>query len=220
MNSHVRVRLHATVISIAVLTLGLSLPLMSHAGKTPAYKSFKPGQSVNRAFRSLTRRYKRLRPLYRSNKRLHVVSKPIKGGIFNMALLPVAATYIGMAGHQSVKNVQFLSEAVARGNTAEIVGGALMTTLVAGFAAGNAWLSKATIQSGRSRFAHARQLRGFARRDTVKTLIASPNLQRQVNRGQLLPASEIKVLRSLAKSLPKPPASYQPAREATSVAVP
>jgi hypothetical protein len=220
MNSHVRVRLHATVISIAVLTLGLSLPRMSHAGTTPVYKSFKPGKSVNKAFHSLTRRYRKLRPLYRSNKRLHWVNKITKSGIGNMALLPVTASYIGIAGHQSVKNVQFLSEAFARGNTAEIVGGVLMTTIVAGFAVGNAWLSKATIQSGRSRFARARQLRGFARRDTIKTLIASPDLQRQVNRGQLLPASEIKVLRSLAKSLPKPAASYQPAGEAGSVAIP
>ncbi len=209
-----------TFTSTLALALTLALPGAGQARQPPAYKTYRSGQDTARAFRSLTRTYKPLKSIYRANKQLHASGSPFRGGVGNLALLPVTGTYIGMAGAQTVKNVQLLGDAISRGNPGEIAVSSLMTLVVAGFGAGNAWLSKATIQAGKERFAQARQRRNFARRDTVKALIHSPELQRQVNKGQLLPAAEISALKALASALPRPPRSYKPAGQSAGLAVP
>lgn len=195
---------------LAVLAAGLTLPASGEARKPPAYKTYKKGQSVKKAFRSVTRQYRGLKRTYKTKKLLHKTSKHRGGTALNFSLLPVSAGYVGFAGHQTIKNIQFMSDAIARGSTPEIIGGALMTTLVAGFAAGNIWFGKANIDSARGRMAATRKLKSYARRDTLKALLDSPQLQRQVNRGKLLPASDLKAMRNLVKAIPAPPSSYKP----------
>lgn len=199
MGLRLRTMSRSLLIALPLLSVGISAP--SHAASKPAYQTFKRGRSAGWAFFSLVHGTKSVRSVYQQQLKQQGVAEARNLGLLNVALVPVALTYAGGGGYQTVADGFLLKDAIARGNPAEIAGGAAMTLITGGFTAANLWFAKANVNSAKAAFASARAGQRAARQQTIDAVVGSQELQREINGGQVLSPPALQSLRQLRNAL-------------------